>query len=120
MFNFLKKKKTPTPPTTMELDGIIFCWDRKPPENAEEIARNAADAYRKNLKHIAERVFEEVRDMFAVSSSDEVLVKLGRPQIRMEDGIVSYCEQTLDPFHVIDIEFADDEYHDIDYVSIDG
>jgi hypothetical protein len=50
---------------------------------------------------------------------DEVIEKLGIPQIDPEVGEVAYCEQTFDYEHVISFEFMDD-FEEIDNIALNG
>lgn len=102
-----------------EAENLIFKWNKEP-ENVEEIVKPMIEAYKKNLNHIAEEIFKEVKDIFGVQSVEQVTQKLGRPIIDVENGIVSYCKHTMDDVHIIDVEFSDDNFSEIQFVSING
>ena len=102
-----------------EAENLIFTWDKEP-ENVEEITKPMIEAYKKNLNNIAEEIFKEAKDIFGVQSVEQLVEKLGRPTIDTENGTISYCEHTMDDVHIIDVEFADDGFSKIQFVSIDG
>ena len=102
-----------------EAENLIFEWDKEP-ENVEETVKPMIEAYKKNLNHIAEEIFKEVKDIFSVQSVEQVVEKLGRPTIYAENGMITYCEHTMDDVHIIDVEFADDNFSKVQFVSIDG
>ena len=104
----------------LEFEDVIFCWYEEPDENYEEIANALRKAYNRNIRHIAEAIYAEIKDIFDVTDVDEVISKLGKPQIYPDNGQVTYCEQTFDDSHIIDFEYLDDEFNEIEYISIDG
>lgn len=58
--------------------------------------------------------------MFDITDVDEVVSKLGKPQIYPDNRQVSYCENSFDDAHIISFEYLDDEFNEIEYVLIDG
>jgi hypothetical protein len=103
-----------------ETNNIIFCWDDKPGEDAEEIATRAADFYLENIDIIAQYILDEIPDTFEVSDIEEIKEKIGRPLIYIESGLVAYCEQQFDDIHVICFEYLDDEFKELDCFALDG
>lgn len=104
----------------LEFDDVIVCWDEEPDENGEQLAEEVRNAYLGNIRHIAAVIFDEIKDIFPVSDIDDVIAKLGRPQIDPDNGQVSYCENQFDDMHTISFEYTDDEFNEIEYVSVDG
>lgn len=104
----------------LEFEDVIFCWDEQPDDNYEEIANNLREAYNRNIGRIAEAVYAEIEDIFDVADVDEVISKLGKPQIYPDNGQVTYCENIFDNLHIISFEYSDDEFSEIEYISIDG
>ena len=51
---------------------------------------------------------------------EEIEEKLGKPMIDIDNGQVTYCEQTFDDIHIFSFEFLDDEFNEMQYFSIDG
>ena len=102
-----------------EAENLLFEWDKEP-ENIEEIVKPMIETYKKNLNHIAEEIFKEVKDIFGVQSVEQVIEQLGQPTIDAENGIITYCEHTMDDVHIITVEFADDNFSEVQFVSIDG
>lgn len=104
----------------LEFNDMVFCWDDEPDEDQVENVNVLREAYHHNIRDIAEEIYAEIKDMFDVKDVDEVISKLGRPQIFPENGMITYCEHTFDDTHVIDVEYSDDEFEQIEYVSVDG
>ena len=105
---------------TLEFDDVIICWEEEPENDYEEYANDVRNAYNRNIKHIAEAIFDEIKDMFDIKDVDEVISKLGKPQIDPDNGQVVYCESSFDDSHIITLEYLDDEFNEIEYVSVDG
>lgn len=104
----------------IEYDDVFICWEEEPDDDYREIADDVRNAYNRNIKHIAEVVFAEIKEIFDVADVDEVISKLGKPQIYIENEQVVYCENSFDDTHIISFEYSGDEFNDIQYVSIDG
>lgn len=104
----------------VELDDAVICWDDEPEEHGEQIADAVRSAYYRNIKHIAEVIYDEIKDTFDVSGVDDVISKLGKPMIYPDNGQVTYCESRFDDGHIISFEYLDDDFNEIQYVSVDG
>lgn len=103
---------------TAEINGVkIFCEDIK--EGYEEKAVQLAEAYAVQLSQLVEYIAEEICDTFGYMSNDEIAEGLGTPVVDLDKEMVTYLEQTLDEYHIIDVEFGGmfDEFFS---VSIDG
>ncbi|MBQ8976813.1 MAG: hypothetical protein IJ078_05280 [Succinivibrionaceae bacterium] len=110
---------------TVEFDELYVCWDDEP-EDEEICERTAGDlrkAYLANINKIAETIKPELVETYGdeVSgmSNDQIIKKLGKPQIYPDSGQVDYVEQEFDDVHVISFEF-DDDFSCIDNITIDG
>lgn len=104
----------------LEYEDVIICWEEEPDEGYEKIANDVRNAYNRNMKHIAEAIYGEIKEMFDITDVDEVISKLGKPQIYPDNGQVAYCENSFDDAHIISFEYLDDEFNEIEYVLIDG
>ena len=104
----------------LESDDMMVCWDEYPGDNYQEIAAALKTAYCQNISHIAKCIFDEVKSVLGLTSVDEVISKLGRPQIYPDIGQVFYCENRFAGSHIIYFEYYDDEFEDIDFVTIEG
>lgn len=104
----------------LELNDMTICWDDEPDDSAEQMAESVREAYHRNIRIIAEAVYDEIKDMFDVQDVDEVIAKLGKPVINPDNGEVTYTESSFDDIHVISFEYLDDEFNEIQYVSVDG
>ncbi|HAG13750.1 MAG TPA: hypothetical protein DCG49_07810 [Ruminococcus sp.] len=104
----------------VEFEDAVICWDDEPDDDYAEVAAAVRKAYHQNIRHIAEVILEEIREMFAVQTVDEVIEKLGRPTINPDNGQVTYDESRFDAEHIISFEYLDDDFDEIQYVSIDG
>ena len=103
-----------------ELEDVYVCWDEEPEGDYEEVAISVRNAYNKNIKHIAETIYEEAKSIFSIKSADEVISKIGKPHIFPNNGQVEYFESKLDSDHLISFEYLDDTFDNIQYVSVDG
>ena len=103
-----------------ESDDMMICWNEYPGDNYEENARALKTAYNRNITHIAECIYDELKDVLDFASVDEVASKLGKPQINPDIGQVIYCENRFDGSHIISFEYYDEEFEDIEFVAIDG
>ena len=103
-----------------ELEDVYICWDEEPEDDYEEIAIFVRNAYIKNIKHISETIYEEVKNFFTVKNADEVISKIGKPYIYPDNGKVEYFESKLDSDHLISFEYLDDTFDNIQFVSVDG
>ncbi|WP_314357425.1 hypothetical protein [uncultured Veillonella sp.] len=66
-------------------------------------------------------MLEDIQEMYGESITiDDVKARIGVPKIEIEDGTVTYCEQTFDYTHIFIFEFWDDEFEDLNYFAIDG
>ncbi|MBO6070792.1 MAG: hypothetical protein J6P43_07005, partial [Succinivibrionaceae bacterium] len=95
---------------TVEFDELYVCWDDEP-EDEEICERTAGDlrkAYLANINKIAETIKPELVETYGdeVSgmSNDQIIKKLGKPQIYPDSGQVDYVEQEFDDVHVISFE----------------
>ena len=104
----------------LEYDDVIICWDDEPDEDYKEIAEVLRKAYNSNIGHIAECIYQEVKDIFNVKSVDEVISGLGKPQIYPDNEEVIYCDISFDDSHIISFEFSNYDFTEIDNISIDG
>ncbi len=105
----------------LEKDGILFRWEDKPDAEAEAAAVRAAAAYHKNIRKIAGFLIDDlIRDIWGISDPDQVIARLGRPQIALGLRQVVYCEHLFDQLHVISFEYLDDEFLQLQAVDLDG
>ena len=104
----------------IEYDDVIVCWEEEPEGSRQAAADDVRAAYNRNIRHIAEAVLDEIKEIYDVTDADEVISKLGKPQIYPDNGEVVYCEHSFDDTHIISFEYSDNDFTDIDYVSIDG
>lgn len=95
----------------------FFCKTIK--EGYVEKAERLANAYPDNISQIVEFIAEEVRSTFGYITREEIAEGLGTPTINLDTDMITYLEQTLDDYHIIDIEFGGmfDEFYSM---SIDG
>ena len=102
-------------------EDIIFCWDYEPDEDEIEATGELTKSYNKNKRNIAKAVYEDlIKDIFGEMELDEVIEKLGVPQINPQCGEVVYCEHTFsDDGHLITFEFMDD-FEEIENIGLDG
>ncbi len=105
---------------TVEYGGLIFAWDEKPEEGWQEQVRAIAEKYCARFNSIIEFMMPRITEFFGSFSVDEIKERLGRPVIDCENGQVNYLEQSFDDVHIITLEFLDDEFENLQYVSIDG
>ena len=104
----------------IEFDDAVILWYDEPDESCAQVAENVRNSYLRNINRIAEVIFDEIKDFFDVEDADDVISKLGKPVINPDNGQVTYCECTFDDEHIISFEYMDDEFSDIDYVTVDG
>lgn len=104
----------------VEYDDAVICWDDEPEDDCEQIADNVRSAYYRNIKHIAEVIYDEIKDTFDVTGVDDVISKLGKPVIYPDNGQVTYCDSQFDDVLIISFEYLDDDFNEIQYVSVDG
>ncbi len=104
----------------IEYDDAFICWEEEPDDDYQKIADDVRNAYNRNIKHIAKAVFTEIKEIFNVADVEEVIAKLGKPQIYIDNEQVVYCENSFDDTHIISFEYSDNEFKDIQYVSVDG
>lgn len=105
---------------TFEIDGIIFEWDEEPQGDYEKETKAFAANYRKHLPQIIDFMLPDLKDMYGEIEADTVEEKLGKPIIEIEQGRVTYCEQTFDYEHIFSFEFLDDKFEDLQYFAVDG
>ena len=103
-----------------ETDEIIFLWDDAPDDDYMETVEIISKSYSESINHIAECIFDEIGDVLAAESPEEILDGLGRPQIYPEDCQVTYCEHTFDDSHIICFEYLDESFEEIENITIDG
>lgn len=104
----------------LEDDEAVICWEEAPGADWKQTAETVTDAYYRNLRHIAKALFAEIGEMFGLSGTDAMLERLGRPTIYPDEGHVVYLDSTLDEIHTVSFEYLDDEFLEIDYISVDG
>ena len=104
----------------IEFDDAVICWDDEPDDGCMQTAEDVRNAYQNNIRHIAEVIYDEIKDMFDLADADEVIAKLGRPMIYPDNGQVTYCDSRFDDMHIISFEYLDDTFDEIEYVSVDG
>ena len=104
----------------IEFDDAVICWNEEPEADCEQTAAEVREVYLRNIEAIAAVIYDEIKTIFQVSGVDEVIKKLGRPQIHPDDGQVTYCEHSFDDQHIISFEYLDDAFEDIQYVAVDG
>lgn len=103
-----------------ETNGIIFSWEEEPEDGYEEKTKIVAEKYQENLEQIIEFMLPDIEEIFGEVSLDEVAVKLGKPVIDIDNGTVTYLEQSFDDMHIFSFEFLDDEFKELQFFSIDG
>ena len=97
------------------------CLDEKPSGDYLDTVKVIAKNYHKNIDKIAAFMLDDIREMYDESITiDDVKAKIGVPKIEIENGTVTYCEQTFDYTHIFCFEFWDDEFEDLNYFAIDG
>ena len=105
---------------TLEIGEIVFRWEKEPAEDYENQAKIIATNYKSNLSRIIEFMHTDIQEMYGNISLEEIEEKLGKPMIDIDNGQVTYCEQTFDDIHIFSFEFLDDEFNEMQYFSIDG
>lgn len=103
-----------------EKEGIIFSWEEEPNEDYEKITTIFVKNYQENLANIIEFMLPDIEEVYGQVTLEEVAVKLGKPVINIDEGTVSYFEQTFDDEHIFLFEFIDTEFKNLQYFSIDG
>ncbi len=105
----------------LEQDGVLFRWEDKPDAEAEAAAARTAAAYHTNIRKIAGFLINDlIRDIWGISDPEQVIARLGRPQIVPALRQVVYCEHLFDKLHVISFEYLDDEFQRLQAVDLDG
>lgn len=105
---------------TFETDGIVFCWKKEPGADCEGAAKIIAANYKTQLSKIIAFMYADIQETFGNVAIDAVKDHLGKPIIDMDIRQVTYTEQTFDMAHIFSFEFADDEFNELQYFSIDG
>ena len=105
---------------TLEIGEIVFRWEKEPAEDYENQAKIIAANYKSNLSRIIEFMHTDIQEMYGNISLEEIEEKLGKPMIDIDNGQVTYCEQTFDDIHIFSFEFLDDEFNEMQYFSIVG
>lgn len=103
---------------TAEINKVKFECE-KIDMNLEMKAFEYANFYRKRLKTIVSGMMDEITSFYGDMSEDALMNALGKPTINLDNGLMTYCEHTLDDSHVIDVEF-DGIFEEIIEVRIDG
>ena len=105
---------------TYEHEGVIFVWDKEPDcdfiDEVELLSKN----YQENLNRIINFMLADLKEMYGDVSEEDVKNKLGKPIIDYNQGIVSYCEQTFDDWHLFEFEFLDDQFETLECFSVNG
>ncbi|HFU4500249.1 TPA: hypothetical protein ACGPA6_000059 [Streptococcus suis] len=102
-----------------EINNIIFVTDELF-ENCEQISQDIALIYESRLPAIAQFLLDEDIEAFIGPSEVQMIIAgLGRPIIDISKCLISYCENTLDYSHIIDVEF-DGILSRFDYMGFDG
>lgn len=104
----------------LEIDNMIFSWDEEPEKDYESQAEIVAKNYKTNLFRIIEFMYDDIQEMYGDINLEDIKEKLGRPNIDINNGQVTYYEQSFDDIHLFSFEFLDNEFNDIQYFSIDG
>ena len=102
---------------TARLNGVEFVC-QEPSAELEDLARVLADCYEDRLPDLAEYMAGELNGVFGPLDGEELAQALGRPQIDLDQGVVSYLEQSLDD-HVLSVEFEGALEEFLDF-SMDG
>ncbi len=105
---------------TLELEEIIFSWEEEPEGDFVTQAKKVANNYKNNLSKIIEFIHTDIQEMYGDISIDDIKEKLGKPIIDINNGQVTYCEQTFDNIHIFLFEFLDEGFNEIQYFIIDG
>ncbi len=105
---------------TLEIDGVVFTRDEEPQGGYEERGKTAAANYHQHLPEIIKFMLPGLKEMYGDVKTDEIEAKLGKPEIDLESGQVSYCEQRFDDMHIFSFEFMDDDFEELEYFAIDG
>lgn len=88
-------------------------------EHYDKYADDLANAYESKLSAIIEFILPDIKKMYNVDDADIIRKSLGKAQIDLDRGILSYLEHSFDNIHIIDIEF-DGVFDELLYSSIDG
>lgn len=105
---------------TLVIDGILFSWEEEPTGDYESKAKVIAANYKNSLSKIIEFMYADIQEIYGNFELEEIKEKLGKPIIDIDNGQVTYCEQTFDDIHIFSFEFLDDEFYEIQYFTIDG
>lgn len=105
---------------TFEVDGITFSWEEEPQEDYQNKTKVIATNYKKNLPKIIDFILPDLKEVYGEIGIDEIKNKLGKPVIDIENGQVTYCEQSFDDIHIFSFEFLDDKFEELQYFAIDG
>lgn len=87
-----------------ELGGIEFICE-KPSGELEEAAKELADCYEDQLPEVAAYILPELTEAFEGLTAERLLAALGKPQIDLDAGTITYLEQALDESHIFVLEF---------------
>ena len=104
----------------IEFEDAVICMEDEPDDSFIQTAEEVRNAYLNNIRHIGQTIYDEVKDIFDVTDENDVISKLGKPAIYPDNGQVSYFSHSFDDMHIISFEYLDDEFDDIQYVTIDG
>lgn len=85
----------------------------------EEQAIRLAESYSRRLTDIAEFMLPDIVEMYGEMTRDDLIKKLGKPEIDLDGNMLSYFEHTLDEMHIIEMEFEGD-FEKLFYLAIDG
>lgn len=102
----------------IKMDGVLVCCQEPDMESVEK-ADIIVKKYYQEIDKIMDFVRDNICDMFENSKMDDLQKLLGEPVIDLDAGTISYYEQKLDNFHIIQVEFGgviDKLYR----VSVDG
>lgn len=105
---------------TAEVDGVILAFDEVPEEGCEEKLKQTVQKYWSKLDSIIEFMMPDLQEIYGISDAEEVKAKLGRPVIEPDNGVVLYCEHSIDYIHYFQFEYLDDNFENLQYFSMNG
>ena len=111
MFNFIEENEL----YEAVLNGISFiCSDLY--EGCEEEAENISKVYADKEKEMAVYMNQNgLVELFGLQTAESALAKLGKPQVDLDLGMVTFPNQTFDDTHTIAVAYDGylDEFTDV-------
>lgn len=101
-----------------EIDGVKFVCDEVE-EDFEELAKRLAESYRQRVTAVADFMLPDIIEMYGEMTRDDLIGKLGKPQVDLGVNVLYYLEHTLDNSHVIEMEF-EGSFENFFYLAING